>query len=144
MTTTTLGTDSVADRPASGVLDTCTYLDLDVLDPSVLPEVPELTAVTVAELHQGVAMAKDAGVRAARTEQLGAAILDFPPLPFDGAAAARYGSLVGLTLAAGRSPKPRRIDLMIAAVASSRALPLYTRNGADFVGLESLVDVIEV
>ena len=98
----------------------------------------------MAELHHGVAMAKDAATRAVRTEQLGAAIVDFPPLPFDGEAAARYGPLVALTLAAGRSPKPRRMDLMIAAIASSRALPLYTRNGADFVGLESLVDIVEV
>lgn len=98
----------------------------------------------MAELHQGVAMAVDAEVRAARTEQLGAAIIDFIPLPFDGDAAARYGSLVALTLAARRSPRPRRIDLMIAAVASARALPLYTRNGADFVGLGSMLDVIEV
>lgn len=133
-----------AGRPPSGVLDTCTYIELETLDPSVLPEVPELTAVTMAELHQGVAMAKDAATRAVRTEQLGAAILDFPPLPFDGDAAARYGSLVALTLAAGRRPKPRRMDLMIAAIASSRSLPLYTRNGADFAGLESLLDVVEV
>lgn len=126
------------------MLDTCTYLDLATLDPTVLPAVPELTAVTMAELHQGVAMAVDATVRAARTEQLGAAILDFTPLPFDGDAAARYGSLVALTLAAGRSPKPRRIDLMIAAVASARGLPLYTRNGADFVGLSALVEIVEV
>lgn len=135
---------TVADRPASGVLDTCTYLDLAILDPAHLPEVPELTAVTLAELHQGVPMATDPATRAARTEQLGAAILDFIPLPFDGDAAARYGSLVTLTLAAGRSPKPRRLDLMTAAIASTRGLPLYTRNGADFAGLASLLDVIEV
>jgi predicted nucleic acid-binding protein len=134
----------VADRPASGVLDTCTYLDLGSVDPTALPVEPELTAVTMAELHQGVATARDAAVRAARTEQLAAAILDFVPLPFDGEAAARFGSVVALTVAAGRSPRPRRLDLMIAAIASSRGLPLYTRNGADFVGLEPLVVVIEV
>jgi len=131
-------------RPASGVLDTSVYLHLDVLDPSVLPEIPELTAIAVAELHQGVAVATDAEARARRTEQLAAAIVDFPPLPFDGDAAARYGSLVALTLAAGRSPKPRRTDLMIAAIASSRGLPLYTRNGDDLVGLGSLLDVVAV
>lgn len=136
--------DAVSGRPASGVLDTSAFLDLDVLDAAVLPEVPELTAVTMAELHQGVAMARDAATRAARTERLGAAILDFVPLPFDGEAAARYGSLVALTLAAGRGPKPRRLDLMIAAIASVRGLPLYTRNGADLAGLDSLVHVVEV
>ncbi|MDN5860387.1 MAG: type II toxin-antitoxin system VapC family toxin [Pseudonocardia sp.] len=115
-----------------------------MIDEARLPNQMELTAVTMAELHQGVAMAADAEMRARRTEQLAAAIVDFEPLPFDGPAAARYGSLVGLTLAAGRSPKPRRMDLMIAAIASARGLPLFTRNGCDFRGLDSLVEIIEV
>jgi predicted nucleic acid-binding protein len=136
--------EPAAARPPSGVLDTCVYLDLDVLDPAVLPEVPELTAVTMAELHQGVVTATDGPTRAARTERLAAAIVDFPPLPFDGEAAARYGTLVALVLAAGRSPRPRRIDLMIAAVASTHGLPLYTRNPADYVGLESMLHVVAV
>lgn len=134
----------MAERPESGVLDTCTYIDLGLLDPAALPAIPELTAVTMAELHQGVAMAKDAMSRAARTEKLGAAIVDFEPLPFDGQAAARYGTLVTLTMAANRDPKPRRMDLMIAAVASSRGLPLYTRNAEDFRGLDDMVMIIEV
>jgi toxin FitB len=134
----------VADRYESGVLDTCTYIDLGQLDPASLPSVPEITAITMAELHQGVAMARSASMRAARTEKLGAAIVDFDPLPFDGDAAARYGTLVALTLAAQRDPKPRRLDLMIAAIASSRDLPLYTRNAADFAGLDDIVTVIEL
>nr|WP_245574032.1 type II toxin-antitoxin system VapC family toxin [Amycolatopsis nigrescens] len=127
-----------------GVLDTCTYIDLGLLDPAALPKIPELTAVTMAELHQGVAMAKDAAVRAARTEKLGAAIVDFAPLPFDGEAAARYGTLVALVLSAKRDPRPRRMDLMIAAIASSRELPLYTRNADDFKGLGNMVEVVAV
>jgi toxin FitB len=130
------------DRDRSGVLDTCTYIDLGLIDPARLPTIPEITAITLAELHQGIAMAKDAGVRAARMEKLGAAVADFEPLPFDGDAAARYGTLVALTIAADRDPRPRRMDLMIAAVASARGLPLYTRNDADFKGLESVVTVV--
>lgn len=126
------------------MLDTCTYIDLGLLDPSVLPAVPELTAITLAELHQGVAMAKDAASRAARTEKLGAAIVEFEPLPFDGQAAARFGTLVALTLDASRDPKPRRLDLMIAAIASARDLPLYTRNAKDFAGLDNMVEIVEV
>ncbi|GIH68831.1 type II toxin-antitoxin system VapC family toxin [Sphaerimonospora thailandensis] len=132
------------DRQQSGVLDTCVYIDLGVIDPADLPVIPEITAITLAELHQGVAMAKDATARAARMEKLGAAVADFEPLPFDGDAAARYGTLVALTLAAGRDPRPRRMDLMIAAVASNRGLSLYTRNPADFIGLESMVAVVPV
>lgn len=132
----------VTERYKSGVLDTCTYIDLGRLDPTALPELPEITAVTMAELHQGVAMAKNALTRAARTELLGAAIVDFDPLPFDGDAAARYGTLVALTIEAQRDPRPRRMDLMIAAIASARDLPLFTRNPADFAGLDSMVTVI--
>lgn len=129
-------------RHESGVLDTCTYIDLGLLDPADLPAIPEITTITLAELHQGVAMAKDETARAARMEKLGAAVADFDPLPFDRDAAARYGTLVALTLAASRDPRPRRLDLMIAAVASSRGLPLFTRNAADFAGLESALTVV--
>jgi len=110
----------------------------------VLPAIPEITAITMAELHQGVAMARSAAARAARTEILGAAIVDFDPLPFDAEAATRYGTLVALKLEAKRDPKPRRLDLMIAAIASSRGLPLYTRTEADFKGLEDLLEVVTV
>lgn len=138
------GSAALGERHQSGVLDTRTYIDLHALDPAVLPEIPELTAITMAELHQGVAMASDGLVRATRTEKLGAAIVDFEPLPFDAAAATRYGTLVALTLATNRDPKPRRMDLMIAAIASSRDLPLYTRNKQDFTGLADLVTIIPV
>jgi predicted nucleic acid-binding protein len=134
----------VADRHESGVLDTSAYIDLALLDPAGLPRIPELTAVTMAELHQGVAMAKDAASRAVRTEKLGAAIVEFEPLPFDARAAARYGTLVALTIAADRNPKPRRMDLMIAAIASAHGLPLYTRNAEDLVGLGDLLEIVEV
>lgn len=134
----------MAERHPAGVLDTCTYIDLDLLDPADLPAVPELTAITMAELQQGVAMAKDAAVRAARMEKLGAAVADFDPLPFNGDAAARYGTLVALAIAAGRDPRPRRMDLMIAAIASVQGLPLFTRNANDFKGLDGSLTVVAV
>ncbi len=138
------GSVGVADRHPKGVLDTCTYIDLDLLAPESLPAVPELTAVTLAELQQGVAMAKDPAARAARMEKLGAAVADFDPLPFDGDAAARYGTLVALTISANRDPRPRPLDLMIAAIASVRGLPLYTRNAEDFKGLEDAVVIVAI
>jgi predicted nucleic acid-binding protein len=36
------------------------------------------------------------------------------------------------------------MDLLIAAIASSRGLPLYTRNAADFKGLEDLLTVVAI
>lgn len=138
----TFGSAAVAERHRTGVLDTCTYIDLDVLEPERLPVLPVLTAVSLAELQQGVAMAKEPLVRAARMEKLGAAVADFEPLPFDADAAARYGTLVALVLAAGTDPRPRRLDLMIASIASVRDLPLYTRNVDDFKGLGSALTVV--
>ncbi|WP_228833660.1 type II toxin-antitoxin system VapC family toxin [Nocardia brasiliensis] len=134
----------MSERRSSGILDTCTYIDLYELEPVTLPKMPELTAITLAELHQGVAMAKDPIARAERSERLGVAIVEFDPLPFDEDAATRYGTLVALTLATKRDPRPRRMDLMIAAIASSRGLPLFTRNSADFRGLESMVEIVPV
>lgn len=49
-----------------------------------------------------------------------------------------------MTVGANRDPRPRRLDLMIAAIASSRGLPLYTRNANDFSHLEGTVDVVVV
>ncbi|MEV4315172.1 hypothetical protein [Actinocrispum sp. NPDC049592] len=84
-------------------------------------------------------MARNPAVRAARTEKL-----DFDPLPFDGDAATRFGSLAALTLAANRDPKPRRTALMIAAIASAHSLPLYTRNADDFKGLQDMLTVVAI
>ncbi|MER5265844.1 type II toxin-antitoxin system VapC family toxin [Actinosynnema sp. NPDC002837] len=134
----------MAERRPAGVLDTNVYIDLAKVDRMELPERFELTTITLAELQQGVALAKEATARDDRGKRLRAAIAGYYPLPFDRRASARFGSLVGLTIAAGRAPRSRKFDLMIAAIASSNDLPLYTRNPKDFVGLEELVEVIEV
>ena len=47
----------MAERHRTGVLDTCTYIDLDLLEPERLPMLPALTAISLAELQHGVAMA---------------------------------------------------------------------------------------
>ncbi|SDD97612.1 type II toxin-antitoxin system VapC family toxin [Glycomyces harbinensis] len=127
-----------------GVLDTCTFIDLTEIDLGLLPAISELTAISMTELHQGVAMATTATKRALRLEVLNTAIDQFDPLPYDAEAASRFGTLAAMTVDQGRSPKPRQMDLMIAAVASVHELPLYTRNPADFKGLESVLRVIAV
>jgi predicted nucleic acid-binding protein len=134
----------VAQPEARGVLDTCVVIDLKYLTPSQVPHIPELTSITLTELYQGVSMASTVSERALRLEVLNAANNEFDPLPYDGEAASRYGTLAALMVEQGRSPKSRRMDLMIAAVASVHELPLYTRNPDDFKGLESLVRVIAV
>lgn len=134
----------MTERQESGVLDTSVFIDLESIDPMALPVYPELTAITLAELNQGLAMARSTVAMAERTERLGEAIVGFEALPFDSASAARFGTMVALTIAAGRDPRPRRTDLMIAATASVRGLPLYTRNANDFVGLDDMVQIVAV
>ncbi|MDA2813320.1 type II toxin-antitoxin system VapC family toxin [Nocardiopsis sp. RSe5-2] len=130
-----------SELPETGVLDTCVLIDAGALAPDALPHYPMVTAITLVELHQGIAMAKDPAEKAKRTEKLQTVVAQFDPIPFDARAAARYGTLAALIVAAGRNPKPRRMDLMIAATASSRGLPLFTRNIEDFKGLGDAVTV---
>ncbi|AHH21582.1 hypothetical protein NONO_c68150 [Nocardia nova SH22a] len=62
----------------------------------------------------------------------------------DSRAARRFGNVVAAVLDAGRNPKPRRVDLMIAAIASVHEIPLFTVNPKDFSGLDGLLTVVPV
>ncbi len=56
-----------------------------------------------------------------------------------------YGRIYAAVTASGRKARgARAVDLLIAATACAASLPLYTRNGADFEGLEGLVVVVVV
>lgn len=135
----------MADRHAHGVLDTSVVIDLPVLDEAMLPAHATITVVTLAELSQGPHLAAGSHERSIRLERLQVAEAVFPaPLPFDAAAARRYGSLVALVLEAARAVRPRRIDLMIAATAAIHGLPLFTRNAADLEGLRGAVEIVPV
>jgi len=119
-------------------------IDLDVVPETALPLETAIAAVTLAELSAGIHTTNDAAERAARAGRLQRAEAVWDPLPFDANAARNYGHLVALVVAAGRKPRPRRLDLMIAATAAEAGLPLYTRNPHDFAGLETVVTVIAV
>ncbi|WP_419997085.1 type II toxin-antitoxin system VapC family toxin [Streptomyces boninensis] len=127
-----------------GLLDTCVLIDLEEIDPGSLPVVAAVPAVALAELAQGVAMARDPVKILARSQRLADIEAEFETKPFDRAAARRYGTLVALIIQAGREPRARHLDLMIAATAAANDLPLYTRNVDDFKGLEQGVEVIGV
>ena len=48
-------------------------------------------------------------------------------------------------LADGRKPRGgRAIDLLIAATALSRKMPLYTRNPADFSSLQTIMEIVTI
>jgi predicted nucleic acid-binding protein len=68
----------------------------------------------------------------------------FDPLPYDQGAARLYGQICAAVHAAGRQPRRRTSDLMIAATAASNQLPLYTANPDDFKGVEGFVEVVGI
>lgn len=120
-------------------------IDLEHLDPSSLPVESAVSAITMAELAAGPHATDDADERARRQDRLQRAEAVFDPLPFDAEASRAYGRVYSAVVAAGRKARgARSVDLLIAATACSRGLPLYTRNPDDFRALEGLVDIIAV
>lgn len=121
-----------------GLLDTSV-----VIAPGVtpIPGVLAISAATLAELHFGVLVARSTQVRAERLRRLSILQRRFDALPLDEAVAASYGRLASAVVEAGRQPRRRTMDLLIAATAHAHDAALYTRNPDDFAGLEELVDV---
>lgn len=126
-------------REPTGLLDTSVVVQLPNLDdPRLLPDEPLISTITLAELSVGPLVAIDPQVRAARQAQLQQAEADFDPLPFDAAAARAFGRVAADLRGAGRKPAARAYDALIAAVAISNDLPLYTANPTDFAGITGL------
>jgi predicted nucleic acid-binding protein len=124
---------------ATGLLDTSTLILLPRLDdPSVLPERPAVSAITLAELSVGPLVAVDEAQRAARLAHLQQAEAAFDPLPFDADAARAFGQVSASLRRSGRKTTARAYDAMIAAIAIANELPLYTCNPGDFTGIDGL------
>ena len=135
----------MADRRLRGLLDTSVVIDLERLDPSTLPIEAAVAAITMAELAAGPHATDDPAERARRQDRLQRAEAVFDPLPFDSEAARAYGRVYAAVVGAGRKARgTRAVDLLIAAVACSTGLPLYTRNPDDFRALHELIDVVAV
>ena len=119
-------------------------LDTSVLIAGNLETLPgelAISALSLAEIHFGVLVANDRQ-RPARLRLLTALERSFDPLPVDDAVAASYGELAAAVVAAGRTPRPRSLDLLIAATAHAHGARLYTRNPDDLRGADALVDVV--
>jgi tRNA(fMet)-specific endonuclease VapC len=125
-----------------GLLDTSTVILLARLaDPTSIPEEPEISAVTLAELSVGPLVAATKKEQAARQAHLQRAEADFDPLPFDANAARAFGQVAASLRRTGRKTTARAYDAMIAAIAISNELPLYTCNPSDFKGIDGLTVV---
>lgn len=123
------------------ILDTSVVLAADV---GPLEGELAISAITLAEMHFGVLVAAAGSVRAGRLRRLLVLQRTFDALPVDDAVAASYGQVAAAVVDAGRQPRARSMDLLIAATAHAHSARLYTRNIDDFHGLDGLVDVISV
>lgn len=103
-----------------------------------------VSAVSVAELHYGVGAAVDPVEQHHRRRRLRLVTDTYDVLSFDVDAAESYGLVTDLVRQAGRNPRPRRIDLLIAATAIQHGLALATRNAADLRHLERVLAVVAV
>lgn len=122
-----------------GLLDTSTVVLLSRLrDPELLPDEPLISTITLAELSVGPLVATDERERASRQAVLQETEASFVPVDFDAAAARAFGRVATALRKAGRKPSARGFDALIAAVAISRGIPVYTCNPADFAAIDDL------
>ena len=132
------------ERLPRGLLDTSVVIDLDLLRCELLPMEVAISAITLAELAAGPFAATSVDEQARRQDRLQRAEAAFDPLPFGVDAARAYARIFAAVRQAGRQPRRRAADLLIAATALAEQLPLLTRNSDDFAGLDGLIHVVEV
>ena len=141
------------ERYSQGLLDTNIVILRRWVDAAELPDEMAISAITLAELsagpHEVRANAEQSAYdehaeRARRLEILQRAENEFDQIPFDAEAARIYGRVAAAVIGAGRKPRGRLADLMIASTAIAEGLPLFTTNPKDFVGLEPLLTIVPV
>ncbi|WP_093416219.1 type II toxin-antitoxin system VapC family toxin [Saccharopolyspora flava] len=136
-----------------GILDTNIMVLRRWINVDELPAEMAITAITLAELSAGPSQVRsnaeqddydEHAERARRMEVLQRAENEFDPIPFDAEAARIYGRVSAAVVSAGRKPRRRVADLMIAAIAIAEGLPLFTTNPDDFKGLDDLLTISPV
>ncbi len=128
----------------SVLLDTSVIIEPPSRGTASFADVVSVSAVTVGELHYGVGAILDPIEQLRRRQRLRLVLDTYDVLPFDAAVAEFYGLLANVVRQAGRNPRPRRMDLMIAATAVRHGFSLATRNGTDLRHLEQILAVIDV
>lgn len=136
-----------------GLLDTNILIFRRWVDAAELPKEMAISAVTLAELSAGPHEVRpnseqntydEQAERARRLDVLQRAEHEFDPIPFGAEAARTYGRVTAAVVSAGRKPRRRIADLMIAATAIAENLSLFTTNPDDFDGLQGLLTVVPV
>jgi predicted nucleic acid-binding protein len=141
-----------SERHQQGLLDNNIMILRRWIDPSELPAEMAISAITLAELSAGPHQVRrndeqteynEHTERGRRLDVLQRAESEFNPIPFGAQTARAYGQVTAAVVA-GRKPRSRTADLMIAATALTEDLPLYTTNPNDFTGLEDLLTIVPV
>ena len=142
-----------AERHAQGLLVSNIVILRSWVDPAELPDEMAVSAITMAELSAGPHEVRsnaeqnayeEHAERARRLEILQRVENEFDPIPFDAEAARIYGRVAAAVIGAGRKPRGRLADLMIASIAIAEELPLFTTYPKDFAGLEALLTIVPV
>ena len=129
-----------SEAPRRGLLDTNIMILRSRIASEDLPDEMAISAVTLAELSAGPHEVRpdteqdvyfEATERARRLDVLQRAEHEFDPIPFDADAARAYGRVTAAVIAAGRKPRRRAVDLMIAATAAHHGLTVL-HDDADY------------
>lgn len=115
------------------ILDTSLLIATDV---EPLKGELAIGAASLVELHVGVLVTSDPGVRAERLRRLSLLQRTSDALPVDDGVATSYGQLAAAVAAAGRQPRWRVTDILIAATATPAPPRLYTRHVTDLAGIK--------
>ena len=125
-----------------GLLDTSVVIAQSEEDlETALPQEMAISVATLAELHFGVLVARDADTRRDRLRRLGLVEAVFDPLPLDAQVGRAFATVAHAVKSAGGQPRARVMDLWIAATALAYKLPLYTRNSDDFKHVQKIVEI---
>ncbi|HEY5787146.1 MAG TPA: type II toxin-antitoxin system VapC family toxin [Microlunatus sp.] len=125
-------------------MDTSVLIDFPAEQIARVADEVAVSAVSIAELQYGVTAVTDPVAQMHRRRRVQAILYQFEALPFDVSTADYYGVLATLVRQHGRNPRPRRLDLQVAATAARHGLTLLTQNGADFSGLEAALSVVDL
>jgi predicted nucleic acid-binding protein len=135
----------VESREGRGLIDTSVVIGIDEVDPVRLPTRIAISSLTLAELTSGPHATSDEMERARRQHRVQRFDAGVDSIPFDAACARAYGPVYAAVVSSGRKVRgTRAVDLMIAATALARGLPLYTLNTKDLRGLEELIEIVDV
>ena len=114
------------------VVDTSIIAAIKLFDPAELPDTMLITAVTLGELSYGPHATDDPAKRPGRVAVLQHVEATFDPLPYDQSAARIYGQICAAVRTAGRQPRIRASDLMIAATALHHGFTVVTRDRSEY------------